>query len=228
MLPRDQAEKALRRLFRRERVVELDALFRVLQTRSRMSVFRRLREVGYLTSYTHAGRYYTLAEVPEFDEHGLWYHRGVGFSQTGTLKETLAEDVPASEAGRTHAELEGLLRLRVYNALLELVREGRIGRERFERVHLYLSAEGERAAEQLARRRELVRAEAPLPPGTVVEVLVEALRAAEVGIEPGTIVVRLRSRGVQVTPEQVSQVCAAYGLAAEKKTPPPPSRPSRP
>ena len=63
----DEARGALRRLFQRQRTAELKDLFAVLETRSRMTVFRRLSTVGYLSSYSHAGRYYTLADVPEFN-----------------------------------------------------------------------------------------------------------------------------------------------------------------
>ena len=29
--------------------------------------------IGYRTNYTHVGRYYTLADIPVFDDHGLWF-----------------------------------------------------------------------------------------------------------------------------------------------------------
>jgi hypothetical protein len=51
--------------------------------------------------------------------------------------------------GRTHGELSHRLGARVHNALLELVHEGRIGRERYRGQHLYVSADAERAAEQV-------------------------------------------------------------------------------
>ena len=86
MLPKDAAAEALRRRFRRRAVLQLSELLRTLRTRSRMTAFRRLKEVGYLCSYTHARRYYTLTNIPQFDEHGLWFHQGVGFSRAGTLK----------------------------------------------------------------------------------------------------------------------------------------------
>lgn len=65
MLDKTSAARALRSLFRRTLVADIDELFRTLDTRSRMSVFRRLNEVGYRSSYTHSGRYYTLSGYPE-------------------------------------------------------------------------------------------------------------------------------------------------------------------
>jgi len=66
----DDPRRALRRLFRKSLVADLDALFETLHTHSRMTVLRRLKDVGYLSSFTHTGRYYTLADIPRFDEHG--------------------------------------------------------------------------------------------------------------------------------------------------------------
>ena len=45
--------------------------------------------------------------------------------------------------------------MRVHNTLLSLVREGCIGRERIGRVYLYVSADPERAAQQVKERQEL-------------------------------------------------------------------------
>jgi len=231
MLAKNEAIQALQKLFRRRPVAEIDALFHTLATRSRMSVFRRLKEVDHLCSFTHAGRYYTLADIPLWDEHGLWFHQGIGFSRAGTLKETVAVDVGGSEAGRLHGELKRLLHVRVHNTLLGLVREGRIGREAFGRLHLYVSAEAERAAGQLARREELVQAAAEaaasLSSTLVIEVLVETLQAGDWAVAPSEVAARLTARGVLVSPEQVRAVFARCGLDAEKKTVGSPSPPSR-
>lgn len=70
MIDIDTAKTALRNLFRRTPIAQLDALYRALKTRSRMSVFRRLSLLGYLTSYTHTARYYTLREIPRLTSSG--------------------------------------------------------------------------------------------------------------------------------------------------------------
>ena len=53
MLPPDQSRQALTRLFHHKRVADLKALSAVLETSSRMSVFRRLSALGCFTSYSH-------------------------------------------------------------------------------------------------------------------------------------------------------------------------------
>jgi hypothetical protein len=86
LLPPKKAQKVLGKLFHKKYIVNLDELFQILDTHSRMSVFRRLKPMGYLTSFTHAGRYYTLLDIPKFDKLGLWFYQDVGFSSAGTLK----------------------------------------------------------------------------------------------------------------------------------------------
>lgn len=222
MLSKEASATALERLFRRNRVVDLDALCHTLKTRSRMSVFRRLRELDYLTSYTHAGRYYTLAAIPRFDEDGLWHCRDIGFSKAGTLKKTVVHLVESADAGRTHGELRARLLVRVHNTLLALVREERIDRRRIEKMYLYVSIEPERAAEQMAARRELLASarevSPPLPPSTIIEVLVEVIHAGPARVTPADMAKRLAARGVVVAPGEVEEIFVRYGLDPEKKT----------
>ncbi|MBC8423143.1 hypothetical protein H8E07_03380 [bacterium] len=212
----------LRQLFRRSRVLDMAGLQACFETRSRRSLFRDLAAVGYQTSYTHGGRYYTLSDVPEFDEWGLWFFRDIGFSEVGTLKDTVAVQVERAPDGRMHAELQHLLRVRVHNTLLELLRAGRVGRERYERACLYVGADPERAAEQLRRRQEGDRAVAEILRAPtlqeIIEILSEALRGSAEIPPPEDIAKRLAARGVEVTPQRVRQVFTSHGLVPGKKT----------
>jgi hypothetical protein len=58
MLLPEESNKALLKMFQKKYIAVLDDLYHVLDTNSRMSVFRRLKALGYLTSFTDAGRYY--------------------------------------------------------------------------------------------------------------------------------------------------------------------------
>jgi hypothetical protein len=221
----EQARDRLLKLLRRRRVVALGDLFEALATRSRMTVFRRLREVGYRTSFTHRGQYYALAECPEFDQWGLWFHGDIGFSLSGRLKETTAVHVQQAPDGRTHGELSHLLRVRVHNPLLDLVDEGRIGRERYRGQHLYVSADADRAAEQVRQRLEGERALVRIPhePSAeeTIEILAEALRGAAAIPAPLAVVRALAARGVAVESRLVNSVYKAHALTPGKKTAPP-------
>ncbi len=137
----EEATRRLGQLLRRKQALDFASIEAASGGRSRRSLFRDLSTLGYLTSYTHGGGYYTLTETPQFDEHGLWFFQGVGFSRAESLKATLVERVDLAEAGHTHRELEALLHIRVHNTLLGLVRDQRIDRERIEKLYVYVSAQ---------------------------------------------------------------------------------------
>ena len=217
MLSKADSPKALRAYFGKHRVATLAVLFAVLQTTSRMSVHRRLRALGYLSSYTHAGRYYTLSEIPHFDEAGLWRHEGIGFSKAGNLKATVAALIEQSVAGHAHQELEARLNVRVHNTLLDLVRAKTIARESFHEVFLYVSGDPRRADEQKARRHRYA-ATSPgtsLPDWLTVAMLAAVVRSHRWRLDQPAMVAQLRDQGIDVTAAQVDRVLTELDL---KKT----------
>lgn len=229
MLARDDAPRRLAHLFRRKRVADLQTIQGVLGTSSRTTVFRVLSEIGYLTSYSHAGRYYTLLEIPRFDEEGLWSHGGTLFSKYRTLRATIVQLVQNAPAGRTHVELQARLRLRVHDAVRQLTLAKRIGRVVLDRLFLYVSTDTTMADAQQATRRQWLEARPPavlLPSRTVIiEVLLDVIQDAHAQADPRAVAARLEARGIVVTPAQVAEVFRHHAL--EKKTVGSPSPRSR-
>lgn len=216
----------LRRLLVRKRVADLKTLMRATGGRSQASIFRDLAKLDYLSSFTHAGRFYTLSGIPEFDEHNLWFYQGIGFSKLGTIKNTVLELLNRSQAGYFHRELESLMHVPVYNPLLDLTRAARIRRESFgPRRWLYLSADPQRAAEQLQVRKTLLASQ-PLPPppihvgsiDAVIAVLVETIQAGARLPTVLQVTQRLAMRNLSVLPEHVEQIWVHYGIDRQKKT----------
>ena len=182
-----------------------------------MTVFRRLRDLNYLSSFSHAGRYYTLPHIPHFNAHGLWFYETVCFSRYGPLKATLVQLVERSTAGKTHEELEKQVRLRVHNALLDLVRSRQLTRERVKSYFVYLSAQPHRAQQQLSCRREGISGSPDdvLTDEIIAQVLAEIVRSNQVQIDHGMIIKGLAIRGVVVSRSQLTQLLTQLGL---KKT----------
>ena len=183
--------------------------------------------MGYLTSFTDAGRYYTLLDIPVFDPWGLWFYQGIGFSKARTLKATVVDIVHSSTAGMTPKELLHLLKIRIpntlHNALHGLVKSNHISRHRFEGLCLYTHTDADKERIQIEargvqRQKGLQRA-GPIPMETTIAVLVEALRASETIVSPSEIAARLAVRGLAVTVDHVKQIFSEYGVQAEKKTP---------
>jgi hypothetical protein len=143
----------LKPLFRRRGILLMSELKKALGTQVDMTVFRKLKELSYRTSYSHGGRYYTLEEVTRFDERGLWNRNGVWFSQHGTLMATLEAFASEAEAGYFADELREQLHVEVKESLLRLAQRERIHREKVDGRYLYCSAQLATRRRQLRKRR---------------------------------------------------------------------------
>jgi len=223
------ATQKVAELFRKKPVLDMPALEGAAGGRSRRSLFRDLDALGYLTSYTQTGRFFTLASIPQFDSDGLWRYEGIGFSRDGTLKATVRRLVEAAEAGRTQRELQLRLGTRVHNPLLALVEGKELQREPVAAEYVYLASARGRAAKQLARRRaaaagSLAPTSSP-PPALEAEVLAEVIHGARLPVPAAAVLVaRLAARGVRASPPEVDAVLEHHRL---KKTAASPSGRSR-
>jgi hypothetical protein len=158
MRPIQYSTDGLIRAFGKDKVLTLEQVKESLGTPVKMTALRKLRGLGYHSSYSHAGRYYTLERIARWDGHGLWAYTGIRFSRQGTLLETVAHLVDSSSGGWPASELEEVVGVRVHAALLALYRRGRVLRHQVGGEYLYVSVEG--GSQQLARRQEQVAAEA--------------------------------------------------------------------
>ena len=142
-------------LFQRLRALTMPEMKAALGTRVDMTVFRKLATVGYLTSYSHRGSYYTLKSIPRFDAQGIWLARGAWFSRHGTLLQAAEAAVQEAPAGYVASELEALLHVPVKEVLLQLARAGRIDRRDFHGLYLYTAKDRLRRRAQRAARQAL-------------------------------------------------------------------------
>jgi hypothetical protein len=140
--------EVLHSFLRRQQIATLQELKRTLGTTSTMTVFRKLKILGYRTSYSHRGKYYTLTGIPQFDPQGLWSCRAAWFSREGTLLATAQRFVEQARAGFTASELQARLSVEVKQPLLELYRRQRVDRRVVAGVHVYFSREAGRGREQ--------------------------------------------------------------------------------
>lgn len=212
MFARAHARQRLVQLFQRTAVADLRTLQRVLGTPSRTTVFRVLCALGYRTSCSHAGRFYTLEDIPQFDDDGLWRHGDVLFSQDRTLRETLVRLVKSAPAGWTHAELGERLRLRVHDTLRDLTQAHQIDRVPIDGVFVYVGVAASVAKAQLAARAATRPRPAAASSVVVLEVLLEIIDAAGAWRAPAVLSRRLQARGVPVSAAQVAVIYREHGI----------------
>ena len=217
MISKISAQKKLRTFFKKNKIACMDELFSLLETTSRMTIFRRLQELDYLSSFTHVGRYYTLKSIIYFDLNGLWFCDSIGFSQFGNLKETIRHLVNQSMAGKKHSELEDQLQVRVHNPLLELVHTNKIARQSVDKTFLYLNHQPDKADLQILCRQQNQTGclDDVLPDSLVIEVLSEIIRSNQQEINCQKIAAQLLKKGINISIKQCASLCQRLGL---KKT----------
>ncbi len=146
------AEKLVN-LLNDQKVATMPQLKRVLGTSVTYTVLRKLCPLGYRSSYSHGGAFYTLDSLAHYDELGLWTCRDIHFSQQGTLLNTAEALVTRSAAGYQVPELEAVVQVAAKDALRQLVQAGRLFRREWEGRYLYCALDRTRRQEQWAARQ---------------------------------------------------------------------------
>jgi hypothetical protein len=167
----------LRSLLLHAHVATLDQLKEALGTSVGVTVFRKLKPLDYLTSYSHRGRYYTLRQIADFDDHGLWSHADVWFSRFGTLLATAEALVQGSPRGYFADELARALHVEVQDALHQLARQGRVSRQIVSGLYLYTAVDPTLQRQQLRTRRSVEALPTVIDP-SVLEVSEQEMKAA--------------------------------------------------
>lgn len=145
----------LANLLHERTIATMDELKAALKTDVYVTVLRKLKQLGYIKSYSHRGQYYSLAELAQFDDNGLWQFGPARFSEHGTLLATIEVLVNRSDAGYYCDELERILGVSAKEALLGLFRKEKVSRETFGGRYLYCSSNPDECARQISLRRAL-------------------------------------------------------------------------
>lgn len=143
----------LKGMMKTGKVCTLDEMMVALGTKVRKTIFRKLAELEYQTSYSHHGKYYVLKSTCRFNESGLWAFREAWFSVQGTLLETAREFVERSRCGYSVEEMSSVLHVSSKQALLTLESRELVAREKFSGVFVYFSMRDERRRQQVEARQ---------------------------------------------------------------------------
>jgi hypothetical protein len=212
------ATASLLRQWRRRKVFTLPQLMEQLPISLR-TARRRLKTWAALASFNYNCRFYTLPDLPQFDEQGLWFHRDIGFSRHGHLPQTIVALVRQSPAGLTAAQLGQSLRLDPRSFLWQFHQHPELQREKYQGRYVYFAAEPSVAANQKALRRA---APSPLVLPSAEEaiaVLVQAVQHPE--RSPEQLAAHLQGSYPHLSAHTIVALFAHHGLTL-KKTPRPP------
>lgn len=180
MADTSKVNEQLANLFKKQRCWMIGSLAIELNY-SIPSIRRFLTAMGYYSSFTHNGRWYTLHTVPRFNRDGLWFHHEIGFSRAGSLTKTLIAITSKSQAGITAEQLGEMLHCRCHTILVQLCRKKKLQRLKIGRSFIYLATDFRTAARQ--RQAQSVRSTQlnELPAEIAILVLVEFIRNPDAG-----------------------------------------------
>jgi len=157
--------KELKKVIVKNKMATMVEMKAAIGTTVDATIFRKLRELFYLRSYSHRGKYYTLPEVVRFNEQGLWSCRGVHFSKQRSLLNTIEHHVDYSVSGYFEYELESLLHVGVRVAVLKLLTDNRISRQKVSGRYLYCSPRMKKRKRQCnGRKKQQAISDAALEP----------------------------------------------------------------
>ena len=179
------------------------------------SVRRFLTQVGYYSSFTHNGGWYTLRSIPRFGQEGLWFYSDIGFSRAGSLTNTLVDLTTRSVVGMTAEQLGAKLRCRCHSVLVQLCRQGRLQRHKIGYSHVYLALDPDISSVQRQTVESLSVIQ--LPAEIAVLILVEFIRNPDSSFEQlAKAISRKKSVTVKVT--QIERLFDLHGLKKAIRT----------
>lgn len=170
--------KTLKALINKHKIVSIDQLKDTLGTQTTMTIFRKLHELSYRTSYSHRGKFYTINAICQFNPMGLWSHKDVHFSAHGTLLETVKAFVNGATMGYIANELKLILHVEVKESLLGLLNKHQITREKISDNYIYFSINSTKKHKQLQRRIAHNKQQQVDVSNAATEVLAHELKAA--------------------------------------------------
>ena len=183
--------------------------------KSNSTIYRYLEQWKTYTSYNCNGSYYTLRDIPIFDENGLWVYNDIRFSRHGNLKTTIQYLVDTSSAGITLKQLEQVLGCSIYSVLPKMVEAKLISREKHSGVYVYFSANQEFREPQT---EELIKRRFELTPAISCETAIKILvfRIQHPNLKFNKFVRKLHQEGVKSDASQIQAFLEFHGI--EKKT----------
>lgn len=195
------------------------------------TVIRALKKYDYYSSCNKNSDYYVLADIPDFDENGLWVKDDICFSAQKTIIKTLIVMIDNSEKGLTADKLAKLLNTNPHNILSRLCRTNRINKCNEQHKAIYLSADSKKRKSQTTLHRKHLRElklklkleleeenknclKNRFPSGlkkqNVLAILVEIIVNSEASI--ASISRKLQHKGIEINTKDIRQVIEFYSL----------------
>ena len=171
-----------RSTMKKEKIFTLPKLVEILQCSSR-TVQKKLKMWNTYTSYNQNGKYYTLPEIPRFDEKGLWRFKNAAFSRHGNLKKTIIHLCSTSTSGLSGSELGRILGLAPQSFISHFRDVSGLRREKRGGVYVYFSDESNVYNKQIRKRTSGTLPTLAVSAGDAVMILVAIIKHHGISLE---------------------------------------------
>lgn len=221
-------EQGVIELCKRLKVVTKAELCRQLNI-SHMTVVRAFEKYEYYSSINHNSSYYTLKDIPKFNNYGLWFFKGVGFSRHKNINQSIIFIIDSSQCGYSEKEISKILQTKTGNILSRLVSQKHLSKIQKGRSVVYVSTKAGRNEKQVIiinRDKENEKTKVgdynfshalfpeDIEAGTVIATLVRLIEKPNSSVASLSLV--LQGKGLKVTANEIREIISFYGL--EKKT----------
>lgn len=214
-MEQSELQKYLKAIYGRDKVMTIKKLVQRMVV-SEITVRRKLKKTGALTSYNKNGQYYTLPHIPVFDPYGLWNYKDIRFSKHGNMYQTIVQLVVESRCGLDAGEIEELIGYPAHSLLHQLCVKSLIKREKLGGRYVYYATEEElnKIQREQYESGRVPYNEDDLPCITAVKLLIEKIKRPE--FSPSELARALRKENISISESEVKRFLKKHGL--EKKT----------
>lgn len=185
---------------------------KALLNKSVRTVRYRLKDWDALRSYNKNGQYYTLREIAQFNEYGLWHFQNISFSKYGNLKQTFIGLIKNSEKAFGRNEIGKILHMDARSFVSHFNDVESINRQKIDGRYVYYVTRN-----QIDRlKKELVEKKKGPPITDTIGVHILALWIKNPELDASDLTKLLNKQGFQLKQDSVLDFLRRQGI--EKKT----------
>lgn len=213
-MKQNEVKKYLRTIYGSEKVMTIKDLKKRMMV-SEITVRRKLKESGAITSYNKNSKYYTLPHIPVFDSYGLWNYNGIRFSKHGNMHQTIIQLINESRYGLHAGTICELIGYPPHSLLNKLYNKSLIEREKLQGRFVYFSMEEQLYKSQRDKYETIQEqfSQDDMPCTTAVRLLIERIKRPKSNLSE--LARTLRKENINISELQAKRFFKKHGL--EKK-----------
>ncbi|MCP4393653.1 MAG: hypothetical protein GY804_05225 [Alphaproteobacteria bacterium] len=201
--------ESIKNLFNEHKILSLSEVAEKYDYSIR-TIQRKFAALSVLKSYNKNSRYFTLPEIPEFNQHGIWFHEDIYFSKHGDLRSTVQNLICTSESGLNGNEIGEIVNLLPRSFMHHFRNIEGIFRDKYDGVFIYFSNDPEVYKNQSINRNQSISMK-EISDANAVKLLVEYIKNPDLSSEELSITLMNRTK-TNLSPSMILDFFSFYGI----------------